>query len=206
MLEHNENNDDVHSEVINSEEVTPSCEYCGHQVKENDTFCPNCGERLQFKPSLIYGDYKRHQRQSDQESEMAAFIGPNYDFYLKKFEVQNFTESDYTWNWPAFFVSSMWFAYRKLYVHAAVLFVVFTLLNFMGGVGDLIGLGISIYIGFSGNYYYRRYVEDQVEQVKELPYDERQSFYQKKGGTSTVAVLIFIAINFTTSILFNIYY
>jgi Tfp pilus assembly major pilin PilA len=52
------------------------------------------------------------QRQSDYE----AAIGPNSGYYLKYFEQFDAGESKASWHWPAFFVTSFWFLYRKMYL------------------------------------------------------------------------------------------
>ncbi len=69
---------------------TRKCEYCNAECRATDTFCSNCGEKLDFKPSLIYGDYRRDQKKSNEDIEMSNFIGENYDFYLKNLKFRMF--------------------------------------------------------------------------------------------------------------------
>ena len=51
-----------------------------------------------------------------------AAVGPSKaDFYAPKF--QRFDEpgaSKVSWNWPAFFVSFIWFLYRRMYGYWAI--------------------------------------------------------------------------------------
>lgn len=191
---HIENQINVHSETNNSD--TRKCEYCGNECKVNDTFCAKCGERLDFKPSLIYEDYRRDLKKSDEDEEISRFIGANYDFYLKKFKVQDVSESNLTWNWPAFLVPVYWFAYRKLYVHAAIIVAITFVLGFLEGFGTLLGLALSIYIGLNSNAFYRNYVQRHIDEVKELGDEDRQKYYNANGGTSTLAVIITLTITF----------
>ena len=202
MQEFHEENEEIHienqlnlySETNNSE--IRKCEYCGTNCKAKDTFCAKCGERLDFKPSLIYEDYRRDLKKSNEDEEIRRFIGANYDFYLKKFKVQEVSESNLTWNWPAFLVSVYWFAYRKLYVHAAIMVAITIVLGFLGGFGTLIGLGLSFYVGLNSNAFYRNYVQSNIDEVKELGDEDRQKHYNAKGGTSTLAVIITLSITF----------
>lgn len=51
------------------------------------------------------------QRASDYE----LAVGPNNDYYLPKFEQFDQGGSTAGWHWPAFFATSPWFLYRKMY-------------------------------------------------------------------------------------------
>lgn len=208
--EENDENEEIHienqlnvlSETNNSD--IRKCEYCGNDCKVNDTFCAKCGERLDFKPSLIYEDYRRDLKKSNEDEEFRRFIGANYDFYLKKFKIQDVSESNLTWNWPAFLVPLYWLSYRKLYVHAATMVAITFVLNFLGGFGTLIGLGLSIYVGLNGNAFYRNYAQRHIDEVKGHSDEDRQKHYDVNGGTSTIAVIITFTITFFITLLKNI--
>jgi type IV pilus assembly protein PilA len=45
-----------------------------------------------------------------------AAIGPNRQYYLPKFEEFDERGTHASWNWPAFFVTSPWFIYRKMWL------------------------------------------------------------------------------------------
>jgi type IV pilus assembly protein PilA len=49
-------------------------------------------------------------------AEYEVAIGPNADFYLPRFEEFDKGGSQLSWNWPAFFATSPWFVYRKMWV------------------------------------------------------------------------------------------
>jgi hypothetical protein len=51
------------------------------------------------------------QRIADYESA----IGPNTGYYLKRFQEFDAGESKAGWHWPAFFATSGWFIYRKMW-------------------------------------------------------------------------------------------
>lgn len=51
------------------------------------------------------------QRTSDYE----LAVGPNNDYYIPRFQEFDQGGSKVGWHWPAFFVTSPWFLYRKMY-------------------------------------------------------------------------------------------
>jgi len=54
-----------------------------------------------------------------------TFIGPqNTRYYLDRFERFESGGSKLSWNWPAFFISSWWVLYRKMWLWAALLWLV----------------------------------------------------------------------------------
>src|SRR4051812_8384496 len=52
------------------------------------------------------------QRTSDYQ----AAIGPNTGYYLEHFERLDAGGSKAGWHWPAFFVTTYWFIYRKMWL------------------------------------------------------------------------------------------
>ena len=52
------------------------------------------------------------QRNSDYQ----VAIGPNHDYYLPRFEQFDRGGSTIGWHWPAFFATSPWFLYRKMWL------------------------------------------------------------------------------------------
>ena len=53
------------------------------------------------------------EQQKISDYEMA--IGPNAEYFLPKFEEYDKCASKLGWNWPAFFVTTPWFCYRKMW-------------------------------------------------------------------------------------------
>ncbi len=53
------------------------------------------------------------EQQKLSDYEMA--IGPNAEHYIPKFEEYDKGASQLGWNWPAFFVTTPWFCYRKMW-------------------------------------------------------------------------------------------
>jgi len=166
---------------------TRLCPSCKTVARPGDEYCSKCGTRIDFKPSLIYGEYARDQLRSEEDNEVRRFIDNNSDFYIEKFRIQDLTGKDVTWNWPAFLFSPLWCFYRKQYILGAIVMVSVVLLNYIAWIGDLLQFGISVYIGLMGNYFYRGYVEHHIEIASEMPVDDKKKYYQQKGGVSLLA-------------------
>jgi len=66
---------------------------------------------------------------NEEEHDLATFIGPkNTEYYLKRFRRMQ-SGSNTSWHWPAFFITSFWLLYRKMWLVA---------------LGYIIGLPIAI--------------------------------------------------------------
>lgn len=87
------------------------------------------------------------------------FIGPNTDKYIKKFKSFSAGKDNFqaTWHWPAFFVPFFWLLYRKLYIHALVVFLI-SLIPFAG-------ILVSIAMGLSAYYIYYKYSKSSISDV-----------------------------------------
>ncbi len=65
-------------------------------------------------------------------------IGPNTGYYRRRFEKYDSNGAGISWHWPAFFATSSWYVYRKLYLIGILNFFFPWMLWFV--VGLLIGL------------------------------------------------------------------
>ena len=66
------------------------------------------------------------------EEEYAAYIGPNSFYFINQFNMPGKTPNFYSWNWPAFFLESLYFFYRKMYGIGTVLMIFVALINIPG--------------------------------------------------------------------------
>jgi hypothetical protein len=73
--------------------------------------------------------------------DLATFFGPRADAFLATYEkmrAKTWTQRRWplTWSWPVFFLSFVWFFYRKMYgIGAVMIFAPFILAYLLGGVG-----------------------------------------------------------------------
>ena len=152
------------------------------------------------------------------EERMAAFIGPRWPTYRKKFA--QFLEDPAfvpTWNWSAAFFQSAWFLYRKLYLAAfgfmLIPGLVFRLLT--GSDGQLtmtelqkpeneglmlmqIAVGISAIIAAGGlaNWLLFRRAREAVRlaAAQELSDVDTLPWLARVGGTNRLGVALAIAV------------
>jgi hypothetical protein len=127
------------------------CTQCGAQVGATDEFCARCGVPLR-------GDgAPRAAAPADEAELVAAAIGKNTDYYLRRFE--GFARGGLaSWSWPAFFVLFAWLLYRKMWLHGVLYFLagpfvyvllVAVLAAALGAPGALLGVGLVLAVRLS---------------------------------------------------------
>jgi len=147
------------------------------------------------------------QRTADYESA----IGPNTGYYLKRFQEFDAGESKAGWHWPAFFATSGWFLYRKMWAIG--------LLNLFWPLIIIVAVGLtaailrpessaalaafalllilpSILLPIYATALYWRHIRNQIEDlppgVASVP-EKRRARLERNGGTSpgaTAGVLV----------------
>jgi hypothetical protein len=89
-----------------------------------------------------------------------------------------------TWHWPAFFVPAWWFLYRKMYLWAAIAFIV-TIIPQTWLIGAIAG-------GISGNWLYYRKMKEDFKAIAKVK--DKKFAIQQMGGSHKwvpgVAVII----------------
>lgn len=137
-------------------------------------------------------------------SEFEAFIGKNsarYRYYFERYFKTHRGKpciTFITWNWPAFFLGAIWFAYRKMYVHGCTVFWIVVLLPYWitkwalvekGGAADwTISIACGVLPAMVANGLYICHVSDKLKKVTS------QSHLHVVGGTSIGAALAFAAL------------
>jgi hypothetical protein len=125
-------------------------------------------------------------------AQFEKFIGPRSKYYLRVFYTQILEKRRVGWNWAAFFLGPIWFAYRKLYLPAVALAAVMFGFGLAGSfvstpvAGMLLRiafLALLIIVGMYGNYFYR------VHALQQLAYAEGESAgdLEARGGVNLAA-------------------
>src|SRR5262245_54965164 len=147
------------------------------------------------------------QRLADYE----AAIGPNSGYYLKYFEQFDAGESQTSWHWPAFFASSWWCLYRKMWLWGILTLVwpliLGVLLAIIFGVTQpgpavMVGLGLVLLFApyfllpiFANSLYWKhinRLIERLPKSIATVP-DKRLARLERNGGTGVgpmIAVIV----------------
>lgn len=133
----------------------------------------------------------------DDEVFLKAFIGKNYD----KITTRNF-------NFSAFFFSSFYVLYRKMFWQGLVLYcAMFAANNLFGSIGKVISLVIALATGLMFNKIYVKYATDEVEKIKqENPNGNSNAINLacfSKGGTSVGNIFLGLFIVMVISTIFG---
>ena len=160
------------------------------------------------------------------EQDFSDFIGINANEYLPKFKKFNSGDSSVTWHWPAFLLSFWWMLYRKLYLWAlvlSILYIVPGLFSFFLGVlyivsglssNVLFWLGVlltNILFGMFGNYIYYKHAKKKIielkSKVKFADTSDPSTVLQRAGGVNrwvrvvVIIVLVIILLGICAAIL-----
>ena len=127
----------------------------------------------------------------DREERMRAFVGPNADYYLRKWGDMDRGGSKASWNWAAFLLNVYWLAYRKMWLQTAIFFVVLVALValiVMSGVPILFSqvllLGLAVGLGIGGNALYRMHVE---KALADPAFADPETLRRRGGGSMGAA-------------------
>ena len=133
---------------------------------------------------------------------LQAAVGPNAAFYLDRWAQMDAKNSAMSWNWPACLFNFFWFAYRKMWLPMAGVFVAnFALLMITGTNPDFAGAfwlftaGISFVTGSFANYLYRQQIEKLIVDTAPLGRPAQLEALARRGGISWLSLgLTFAAI------------
>lgn len=146
-----------------------------------------------------------HQEELSFE-EQHIVVQKNIAYYDVKWRSVENPAKKNTWNWVAFFFSTFWLAYRKMYKPFFILAAIeliwavpFYLVDLPAWLDfPFFGL-ISIIVGWSGNRWYYQHTSTILKQARALPENVQESYIQTKGGTH---VGIMIGLNVLLTALF----
>lgn len=184
------------------------CKDCGKPLASGTKFCGDCGAVIAESssasaptPSVVPGPVQQPTALS--ESATANFIGPKYRYYEAKWATPQFRENAQSWNWAAFFGCGLWLAYRKMYAYAwgmVGLQIITNLCIAMIHVDHVLFIAwrvaIALVIGTMGNFIYRFHIDKQAaEIVATKTADNAQAELVRRGGTSVVAVFVFLVLS-----------
>jgi hypothetical protein len=134
------------------------------------------------------------------EELLRLFVGPNYDYYARKWKVFGTKRNRISWNWAGFVFGLGWLFYRKMYLYAwivigiAFLMVVFELTT--GLRGAYIDVLIAVYCGGFGNYVYQEHCRRKLREIAPSGVADEMVRLRiaREGGTNIAAGIIPAAI------------
>jgi hypothetical protein len=111
-------------------------------------------------------------------------------------------KSQLSWNWAACLLSVYWFAYRKMWVPALILLLVFVALGLLGLVsaplmlaGSLLSILAVTATGALGTAFYRQHVLRLAREAAALEPEAAMAQLRAKGGVSRPAVVLLLVLS-----------
>jgi len=167
----------------------------------------------QGNPDSIYRAPSSDTSVAPEGDLLSAYVGPkNSAYYLGKFERFERGGGNVSWHWPAFFLTSFWLLYRKMWLNAALYWFVLPIsLSIVAGIaGSLSGnpesaaittaavyYGLYILLTFIvvpiyANWLYFRHAQKKVDKVTSQLATEQQQAAElaRIGGTSKIVLVI----------------
>ncbi len=179
------------------------CSKCGAQITEEAAFCVACGTAVlrstksqQTQPSVQIAS-------SESDEALKIFIGKNYDYFLRKWEIAEKKKSKLSWNWAAFLLGSFWMVYRKMYLYFWIFIGVIIVeiffeyaFGFPNELTNAINLSIALTIGQVGNSLYKLHAEKKVKEITMMMNTSEESKIElaRQGNTSIGAAIGFAAV------------
>ena len=132
---------------------------------------------------------------NDYEMDIMHFAQSNSEVYIRKIRTMKMNRQNSSWNWSSFLVPMYWAFYRKMYPIGLGILAASIISQFIPMVGGMITLGISIYLGIMGNYYYMQHMEKSFLEANKigLKGQARVDYLKQQGGTNgalVVAILV----------------
>ncbi|MDD2338535.1 MAG: DUF2628 domain-containing protein [Geobacteraceae bacterium] len=156
------------------------CPFCKESIQDGAIKCRHCDSILNVAPQFTQSPpaYQNHSTSTINSDEIRAFVGTNSEYYVQNFTkftiagTENFTM---TWNWSTCCFTFFWMLYRKMYIQAAITFVIFWLPG--------INIILHIVAGCVGNYLYYKHTKDKIVEIRAIqPPQNLYSILQQVGG------------------------
>lgn len=186
---------------VSSHEMRPKTPKSSPEFTAEKTSYETSRKNAVKEPENQESEFIGYNRDGQMDEYMQALIQKNIYYYDQKFSMMNNSAKSASWNWASFFLGSYWMVYRKMYAYTA-LYVLFVILNVFISCIPVVGfilsfvlsLTLMICMGIFGNAIYKNHIEKKYEQAYGLSREQRKQTCLQVGGTSGLAVFLYILI------------
>jgi len=196
------------------------CSKCGSSNDDTANFCVSCGYALPLTDKGVSMPHAKADDPASDEEYYKAVLGPkNQDYYLDRFSrFDDEGKISPTWHWPAFLVTFYWLLYRKMWLNAAIYFLLPYLFAILFGIlgavassatGILIATGYFLYLVaifivvpmYANGLYYKQCKKTIAAVRASTQGTQRQlGELSGKGGTSNAALIVILILMFVAFI------
>ena len=159
---------------------------------------------LNMSPDEIFK--KMDEESGNKElAEEEKLIGENGWMYVLRFKQMKEKNSIFSWNWWAFLLGPIWFAYHKMYAWTLALLgidAVFTVID-PKSIGSFL---LDIVIAIFANRFLMDHIDTLKRKVDAMSEDKRERYITRHGGTSMVATVLIIGIYYLAKFLILKYF
>ena len=196
------------------------CPYCGTPHTVGDSFCGTCGKSLNgavspARPAAAQPVYQPRQTYTPPQYAYTpaapltgpydAYIEKNTEYYNKKFNEMDAQNKKTSWNWAAFLIAPFWCIYRKMYVHAAAMYIAASLLtSLLGFAGTAIAWIGYIVFGIYANHIYREHLKKVTGFASHVSEPAKGKFLKMFTGADMNKAALICAISAIVAILLGI--
>ena len=188
------------------------CSKCGKKSSKDAKFCTNCGNKLitiedsiknttenikdviknnETYKSFIDTSYDENSRADFDNRDMVNFIQKKVEYYIPKFKDMQELYKSTSWNWAAFFFSSWWFLYRKMYaIGFGIILVTIVIESFIPYLSLITSIAIAVISGLYGNIAYLKHIQKQLDSFINMDEDIKQRLILSKGGVNIIIPVI----------------
>ena len=152
------------------------CSKCGTQLMPEVAFCSACGAAT-IASAQSSQSAQPSVTSANIDEALEIFVGKNYEYYKRKWEIIVQDKSHISWNWAAFFFVTLWMPYSKMYLYSFVYLsalIIETLFEYAVKIPHTsilsyaINIAIWVIVGLYGNYWYKLRAEKRVREIISL--------------------------------------
>ena len=143
---------------------------------------------------------------NSEEDTLRQFFGKKEEYYLQKHRMFETLGGKFSWNWAAFLLGPLWFAYRKIWNIAVFLSIASISTELIKAealensliqyIDIIIGLVIMFISGAYGNYFYINHAKRKLFHITQKTNEREITIgIMKSGGVTIIGpILLFLII------------